>query len=68
MQARAYAQSWMQMNVTPSFRSSQKYLVVDDHAGFRQNVKDFLPGERVEVIENDTLPVNSKETKASQKP
>ena len=30
-----------------------KYLVVDDHAAFRQTVKDFLPGKQVEVIECD---------------
>ena len=30
---------------------AQKYLVVDDHAAFRQTVKDFLPGDRIEVIE-----------------
>ena len=29
----------------------QKFLVVDDHAAFRQTVKDFLPGTRAEVIE-----------------
>jgi len=32
---------------------SQKYLVVDDHVAFRQTVKDFLPGNPVEVIECD---------------
>ena len=30
---------------------TQKYLLVDDHAAFRQTVKDFLPGDCIEVIE-----------------
>lgn len=29
----------------------QKFLLVDDHAAFRQTVRDFIPGNRVEVIE-----------------
>jgi len=41
------------INVSPSIHSSQKYLVVDDHAAFRQTVKDFLPGNPVQVIECD---------------
>jgi DNA-binding NarL/FixJ family response regulator len=28
-----------------------KYLLVDDHAGFRKTVRDFLPGQPVEVVE-----------------
>jgi CheY-like chemotaxis protein len=30
---------------------AQKYLLVDDHVAFRQTVKDFLPEDRIEVIE-----------------
>ena len=35
----------------PSISGPQKYLLVDDHAGFRQTVRDFLPGSPVELIE-----------------
>lgn len=34
-------------------KSPQKYLLVDDHAAFRQTVRGFLPGMWVEVIECD---------------
>ena len=37
----------------PTVDSPLKYLVVDDHAAFRQTVKDFLPGKQVEVFECD---------------
>ena len=40
----------MTNGVHPTQRT-QKYLLVDDHAAFRQTVKDFLPGDRIEVIE-----------------
>jgi len=39
------------INDTRSARGPQKYLLVDDHAGFRQTVRDFLPGGTLEVIE-----------------
>jgi CheY-like chemotaxis protein len=39
------------MNDMPATGCPQKYLLVDDHAGFRHTVRDFLPGDRVEVIE-----------------
>lgn len=35
----------------PTAGSGQKYLLVDDHAAFRQTVKNFLPGDACEVIE-----------------
>ena len=35
----------------PAARPARKYLVVDDHAVFRQVIRDFLPGASVEVIE-----------------
>jgi DNA-binding NarL/FixJ family response regulator len=38
-------------NDMPVTGRPQKYLLVDDHAGFRHTVRDFLPGDRVEVIE-----------------
>ena len=38
-------------NGTHPTQRTQKYLLVDDHAAFRQTVKDFLPGDRIEVIE-----------------
>jgi DNA-binding NarL/FixJ family response regulator/N-acetylneuraminic acid mutarotase len=39
------------MNERPSLRSPQKYLLVDDHAAFRQTVRDFLPAANIEVTE-----------------
>lgn len=38
-------------NEVPTVDRPQKYLLVDDHVAFRQTVKDFLPGNPVEVIE-----------------
>jgi CheY-like chemotaxis protein len=38
-------------NVASKVKAPQKFLIVDDHAAFRQTVKDFLPGNPVEVIE-----------------
>lgn len=35
----------------PSISGLQKYLVVDDHAGFRKTLRDFLPGDPVELFE-----------------
>ncbi|MCP5517157.1 MAG: response regulator transcription factor [Verrucomicrobiales bacterium] len=32
-------------------RQRTKYLLVDDHAGFRRLVREFLPGPAIEVIE-----------------
>ena len=39
------------MNHSPPVDRPQKYLLVDDHAAFRQTVRDFLPGTPVEVFE-----------------
>ena len=39
------------MNDMPATGRPQKYLLADDHAGFRHTVRDFLPGDLVEVIE-----------------
>ena len=39
------------MSTLPPIDGPQKYLVVDDHAGFRHSLRDFLPGDPVELIE-----------------
>ena len=39
------------MNDTPAVGGPQKYLLVDDHAAFRRTIRDFLPGDPIEVIE-----------------
>ena len=31
--------------------TTQTFLLVDDHAGFRRTVRDFLPGDAGEIIE-----------------
>jgi len=38
-------------NKSPSAHRPRKYLVVDDHAGFRHTVRDFLSGSPLEIIE-----------------
>ena len=37
--------------VSPNIGGPQKFLIVDDHAAFRRTVMEFLPGNRLELIE-----------------
>jgi CheY-like chemotaxis protein len=39
------------MNHLSAGNEPRKYLLVDDHAAFRQTVRDFLPGHPTEVVE-----------------